>query len=70
MPDVDSTAIRYVGYDEEQARLTVTFMTGRTYRYDRVPAGLVGDFLAAESKGAFFNDKIRDRFPTRLIRGR
>ena len=69
MPEVESTAIRFVGYDEDESCLTVTFMSGRTYRYECVPAGLVRDLLTAPSKGAFFNERIRDRFPTRLIRG-
>lgn len=62
-----SSAIRLISYNEASERLTVTFVTGRTYVYENVPEKLHRDFLAAESKGRFFNDNIRDRFDFREI---
>lgn len=57
-----STAIRRFDYDPAQAALTVTFVTGRRYRYAGVPERVAEAFRAAFSKGRFFNARIRDRF--------
>jgi hypothetical protein len=54
-------------YNADQAQLTVTFVTGRVYRYFLVPADCVARFEAAESKGGFFNKYIRDKYPCREI---
>lgn len=55
---VDSTAITAVVYTPDTA-LDVEFTSGATYRYFAVPAKLFHEFLSAESKGVFFNRRIR-----------
>lgn len=55
---VDSTVIAAVAYSTEAA-LDIEFTSGATYRYFAVPAQLFQEFLAAESKGVFFNRRIR-----------
>jgi hypothetical protein len=55
---VNSTAIAAVAYSPEVA-LDVEFTSGATYRYFAVPAQLFHEFLSAESKGVFFNRRIR-----------
>jgi hypothetical protein len=55
---VASTAIAAVTYTSE-AVLEVEFTSGATYRYFAVPAQLFHEFLTAESKGVFFNRRIR-----------
>ena len=62
-----STAIADIEYDSDQERLTVTFVTGRRYEYDDVPATVAADFQAATSRVAFFNEHIRDRYRFREI---
>jgi KTSC domain len=59
---VSSRAISSIGY--QAGTLEIEFVDGDVYRYFFVPRGLFFEFLQAESKGAFFNDRIRDRFPT------
>jgi KTSC domain len=59
---VSSRAISSIGY--QAGTLEIEFVDGDVYRYFLVPRGLFFEFLQAESKGAFFNDRIRDRFPT------
>lgn len=54
---VNSTAITAVAYSPEA--LDVEFTSGATYRYFAVPAQLFHEFLSADSKGAFFNRRIR-----------
>jgi lysyl-tRNA synthetase class 2 len=62
-----SSVIEKFEYDADQAQLTVTFVTGRVYRYFLVPPDCVARFEAAESKGGFFNRHIRDKYPCREV---
>ncbi|MDC7787250.1 KTSC domain-containing protein [Rhodoplanes sp. TEM] len=64
MPDVDSSAIRSARYDAAEHVLEITFVTGRVYVYGGVPETIYDAFLKAESKGRFFNERIRDAFAT------
>jgi lysyl-tRNA synthetase class 2 len=57
-----STAIRQAVYDAETRVLTLTFVTGRRYRYQAVPLSVAEGSAAARSKGGYFNARIRDRF--------
>jgi hypothetical protein len=66
-----STVIRLIAYDTAQSELSVTFVpTGKTYAFSGVPEDVYRDFLAAFSKGQFFNANIRDRYPHREIKRR
>jgi hypothetical protein len=59
---VSSRAISSIGY--QAGMLEIEFVDGDVYRYFLVPRGLFIEFMQAESKGAFFNERIRDRYPT------
>ncbi len=61
--DVDSTAISEIDYDEERAKLLVRFSSGERYVYVGVPGEVHRSFVDAESKGRFFQRRIRDRYP-------
>jgi lysyl-tRNA synthetase class 2 len=63
MPAVDSAAILAVEHDAGSGRMAIRFVSGDTYIYDDVPRAVYDAFLAAPSKGAFFQDEIRDRYP-------
>ena len=65
-----SSVIQSFVYDKEEQRLLVRFVTGKVYTYDDVPAGVADGFRAAASKGTYFNDVIRDRFPFAPSRSR
>ena len=65
MPDVASTAIDRISHDEATQTLHVHFVNGRNYTYSGVPRRIYEAFLAAGSKGTFFNHHIRDRYPYR-----
>jgi len=58
---VDSSLIRSVSYGTD-ATLTVHFHSGAVYRYFTVPRTILDAFLAASSKGAYFNRHIREHF--------
>jgi KTSC domain len=61
---VQSTAIISIRYKADSRELDVTFTNGQTYCYSNVPRQVYLAFVDAESKGRFFNEKIKDRFPT------
>lgn len=58
-----STAIQSVTYDEAANTLDITFTTGRAYRYFAVPRAVHEGLLSSRSKGRYFNDVIRPRYP-------
>lgn len=58
-----SSVIRHFDYDAAQHRLDVQFVSGKCYSYHGVPEKLVADMSKAESKGGFFNRRMRDRYP-------
>jgi hypothetical protein len=63
---VDSEAIHSIGY--RGSVLEVEFEQGSVYQYEGVSEELYKELLDADSKGHFFMEYIRDRFPYRLIR--
>jgi KTSC domain len=62
-----STAIRNLFYVPKKRELRVTFVSGRRYVYDDVPQDVFDAFQTAESRGAFFNHEIRDRYEFREV---
>jgi hypothetical protein len=62
-----STAISFISYDRDRGMLTVTFVSGRRYQYYGVSSDVVSAFRNAPSKGAFFNQRIRDRYRFREV---
>lgn len=59
---VHSTAIAAIGYDQATQRLKITFQQGHTYDFCRVPAYVFKGFLESNSKGTYYNDRIKDRY--------
>jgi hypothetical protein len=59
--------IKRFAYDETEADLWVEFTTGRRYVYSNVPQEVANAFRGAFAKGAYFNSRIRDRFPHREV---
>jgi len=68
MPDVESSMMTSVEYDEDDRELDITFSGGKTYRYFDVPLDVYADLLDAESKGKFFNENIKDVFEHNEVR--
>jgi len=61
MPAVNSSTFSYIEYDESSSTLTISFRSGN-YDYPNFPKSLYEEFLAASSKGKFYNDHIKDKF--------
>ena len=64
---VESTTLLTVSYDEALALLQLEFCSRAVYQYFNVPSAVHQSLLAAASKGRYFNQAIRGRFPYRLI---
>ena len=64
---VESAAINDIDYDAGRAKLLVRFISGERYVYVGVPDEVHRSFLAADSKGRFFQSEIRDRYPYNRI---
>lgn len=66
---VKSSALVAVGYDDESELLQLDFGSCEIYQYFAVPVGKYQALLAAESKGSYFNQAIRGRYPFVRITG-
>jgi hypothetical protein len=57
-----SSVIRRFVYDATKQELVIELVNGKAYVYEDVPRETYDAFLAAPSKGAFYNTQIRDEF--------
>lgn len=60
---LSSSAISAVGYDAATKQLKIRFVEGHTYDFCGVPESVFDDLLKARSKGVYYNEHIRDRYP-------
>lgn len=66
---VESSSLRSIGYDRATCTLEVEFLSRVVYRYHDVPAALWSELRNSSSKGQFFQQRIRDQFPTTRVAG-
>lgn len=57
-----SSTISFVSYDYDKKELTIRFTSGRKYCYADVAEEVFKGFVAAESKGKFFNSNIKHEY--------
>ncbi len=62
MVRVNSSAIEAVGYDLDTRRMKIQFTSGNTYDFCGVPEHIYSGLMSAFSKGAYYNDHIKDRY--------
>lgn len=60
---VRSSNICTVGYDQGTKTLELEFHSGAVYKYSGVTETVYQGFMDAASKGTYFHDHIRDRYP-------
>jgi hypothetical protein len=65
---INSDSIRSVGYDPETQVLEVEFNNSGLYKYFDVPDDVYTSLMRANSKGAYMNDCIKDRFDYKKLR--
>jgi hypothetical protein len=63
---VQSSLLASIGYSVH-ASLDLEFRSGALYRYFTIPLTVFKELIAAESKGAYFNRNIRNRFPYKRL---
>jgi len=44
--------------------MVVKFLSGKQYEFKKVPRAKFDEFVSAISKGKFFNENVRDNFPS------
>lgn len=59
---VESSNIRYVGYDEFLLVLETEFKNGAVYRYYGVPSEVHDELINAESVGKYFNANVKSKY--------
>ncbi|WP_435011520.1 KTSC domain-containing protein [Tundrisphaera lichenicola] len=61
---VESRLIRSVGYEPADSILEVELLPepARIYRYFDVPYSIFEELMSSDSKGAYFNEQIRDMY--------
>jgi hypothetical protein len=64
---VESTTLATIAYDESRELLQLEFCSRAVYVYFSVPPAAHQALLDAPSKGRYFNQAIRGRFPYRPI---
>jgi len=62
---VNSSNIASIGW--ENGTLEVEFHDSGVYQYSGVPEAVYRAFLSAYSKGSYFHDHIKDRYPYREV---
>lgn len=66
--EVESSNIERIGYLRKQQILRIIFQGGRAYDYPMVTERDFNDLMAAESKGSFFNRRIKPLYGHRTPR--
>jgi hypothetical protein len=61
---VESSVIHAMGYDDDLALLEIEFVSGDIYRYHFVPRRVWNELRNAPSKGRYFANVVREKFPT------
>lgn len=63
MTEVSSSNLESVGYDPSTETLRIKFKSGGLYEYYTVPQDVYDGLMAASSKGKYFHDNIKDKYP-------
>ena len=63
MPAVESSMMTWIEFRAGQRELDIVFSNGKTYTYLGVSPDVYRAFLAADSKGGFFLDSIKNAYP-------
>jgi hypothetical protein len=67
---LDSDAFAATAYDQTKQQLYLRFRSGKIYRYFDFPLNQFDEFLAADSRGRYFSEQIRDKFAYEEVRTR
>lgn len=62
-----SSVIASIAYQLAEEALIVVFLSGDTYRYEKVPEKIYKEFKASISKGSYLNRKIKKLYQAKKI---
>ena len=65
--NMESSVIQSMGYDGDLAVLEVEFVSGQLWRYHFIPHRIWTELRCAASKGAYFANTIREKFPATRV---
>jgi hypothetical protein len=60
---VESTTLGSAGHDAQSAVLELQFRNGAVYQYFLVPSRVYQALLGPRSKGGYFNQNVRGKYP-------
>jgi hypothetical protein len=63
---VSSSNLKSVGYENQT--LEIEFHSGGLYQYPNVPSSIYQGLMSASSKGSYFAQQIKNRFPFHRLR--
>ena len=64
---VASSNLRSIGYDASTHILEIEFNSFAIYQYSNVPVNIYNGLMSASSKGHYFSEFIKDKYPYRRI---
>jgi hypothetical protein len=62
-----STVIETINYNAEEQKLMVSYVSGQTYVYKKVPEKVYKELKASRVKGRYLHFFIRDKYPFEKI---
>jgi len=62
-----SSVIKSFSYDPATSALNIIFVSGNIYVYENVPEAVYLKLKSAESKGRFFNSRIKNKYVFRHL---
>ena len=60
--EVESSVINKIVYNEKTKELYIVFKNKHIYKYKEVPIEIIKEFISAESKGKYFNKKLKKKY--------
>ncbi len=68
MNNVESNNLRAIGYDDDEAKLEIEFLSGAAYEYYDVPRHVYDELMSAGSKGSYAATTIYENYRRQKIR--
>lgn len=68
MIPVESSQLSYIGFDDENNKLYVTFKNNKTYEYSDVPYNVWKEFKTSTSIGSYFSKNIKNKYQYKEIK--
>lgn len=66
--DIQSSNLVKASFDTEASALTVTFVSGGIYEYEKVPWEVFTKFRMSDSQGKFFNNNIAKNYSYKKLK--